>query len=339
MAYAVNVITDIDQIPAELAAFASARGWTVVGTTITRPGGGLSFEITTAKYLPADPPVSKQQLIITDTATPTQRAWTSLPQLDGTDLDNPVILTPTKIHMFGNDTPYDPAPYIAFVIECGYNHYRHGYIGNMVKYGSYTGGEVISLNYFSQGFIGPDGSITFDSLDHRYGFSARNNAGAGTGPVGLDSGGANIVHVDNINTWRKFDGPTTPIALNDLLGDELFGGNQDTVNSGLVRRGFSDFAGAGVLVTPLLFCSNGADGVDYRIRPLGFPAGVRLINMQDISPGDQIAVGTRQWRCFPEFQKNDATTVYRGGAGTSTGFWWEDETSYLVGLAYPETDS
>lgn len=341
MAYSEQTATDIDQIPALIAAFATARGWTVSGTTLTRPGGGRSFEVTSVKDATK---ASQHRLVVTDTADTTRLTWTSLPQVNGADYANPVILTPTKIHLFGNDTPWDEegavAPWIACVIECGYNHYRHVYIGNMVKIGNYTGGEIISANYFAQYWVGSPNNIAFGSDYHRYLFSAHNDAGynSSQSPQGKSSGGVNIVHADNPVPYRYFDGPTGNTAMEDFTGVEVFGGAQDGINAGLVRRGVSDFAGAAILVPVNLFVPDGNNDVDFRIRPIGFAPGVRMVDLRDHQSGESIAVGNRNWRVFGEFQRNPAQYVNRNGYLGAPGYWWQEETSYYLGLAYPETD-
>src|SRR5690606_35716827 len=54
--------------------------------------------------------------------------------------DTGVAQTPTKLFLISMLTP---EPYLAIVVEYGYNSYRHLYLGNMEKVGNYSGGEII----------------------------------------------------------------------------------------------------------------------------------------------------------------------------------------------------
>jgi hypothetical protein len=335
MAYSEQVATAITDIPALIAAFANTRGWTVAGTTLTSPSGTRSFEITASIGGTNN---RDHRIFITDTVTATRRAWTDLPWVDGTD-GNPTVLTPTKVHLFGNDTPYAPAAFIACVIECGYNNYRHLYIGEMVKVGNYTGGEVICANYFNKSYTGfTGGSYDWYSTANKFLFSAHHNAG--NGPTGADAGGINMVHADNDVPYRYFDGPAGLNAGTSMTGVEVFGGIMDSINSGLVYHGLSDYAGAAILTPFNLFVPDSDNvGSNLRIRPVGYPAGPRMVNMESLEPGETIDVGGDNWKVFPEFRKSFETLIKYGTSrddGGAGGYYPVRESSYLVGIAYPE---
>ena len=339
MAYSEQAATAVTDIPALIAAFALARGWTVAGTTLTRPGGGKSFEVTASIGGTNN---RQHRLFVTDVAVPTQRALTQLPWVDGTN-GNPFVLTPTKVHLFGNDDPWEEEPWIAAVIECGFNHYRHVYIGNVAKIGNYTGGEIICANCFSYWWSGSAGTVDYRSGLHKYMFSAHNDASNDfeTAPTGLSAGGVNVVHANNATPWRRFDGPAFSNGRLNFAGNEVLGGATDAINSGLVRRGVSDFAGSNILVPVNLFVPDSVNflGTDARFRPIGFLPGVRMIDMRGIEPGESIQVGNDNWRAFPEFSKRTVTFVGYGTSredGGAGGFYWPHETSYMLGLAYPE---
>ena len=165
MTYSAQVVTAVTDIPSAISAFAFARGWTQASDTITRPGGGRAFDI---RATIAGTNNREHRVFIEDNLDPTGRlVWTQMPWIDGVS-GNPVVLTPTKLHLFGNNTPWAPEPFIACVIECGYNHYRHLYIGNAVKAGSYTGGELFCANMSSNSFIGNGGDKDFNDGVHKY---------------------------------------------------------------------------------------------------------------------------------------------------------------------------
>lgn len=354
MTYTVQTASDLNDIPALIAAFALARGWTVQDTTITRPGGGRSFQIYADKTAPVvNGRNSPHRIGVRDALLPAARfVWTSAPQLGGTwNPSSPVA--PTKLHLFGNDAPYDEegsvAPWIAVVIEFGYNHYRHMYIGNMVKFGNYEGGEVISANYFRQSNYNYwDTSVSYTDNFHKYLFCGgvyTSNSGNPEGanmPTRSAGGGVNIEHADNAETWRRFGSQYMPDNnfIRNLGGNVVLGGVKDSgLVGGLLRRGVSDFAGADILVPYNLFVPDGEKGSDYLLRPIGFPAGPRAIDMRNIQSEASISVGNRNWRVFGEFQRNIRTSVSKNGLDGTAGNWWDEETSYYVGVAYPETDS
>lgn len=108
------------------------------------------------------------------------------------------------------------------------------------------------------------------------------------------------------------------------------------MSAGLVARGTSNYAGSNILVPVNLFIPESTlVGADVKFRPIGYAAGVRMINVQGINPGDAITVGSKTWRVFPEFSRQ--TEKYAAyGSQNPAGFYYPYETSYMLGLAYEE---
>lgn len=335
MAYSEQIVTAVGDIPALIASFAANRGWGVSGTTLTRPGGGRSFEITAS----IDGTNNRQHRVtVANAAEPTQLCRTQMPWINGT-ANNPFILTPTKLHLFGNDDPWEGAPWIGVVIECGYNHYRHLYIGNMVKVGDYGGGEIISANHVTPTTSGSGGTYSLTTNSTKFLFSAQHSAEAAMS--GDNSGGVFIEHEENERIYRRFHGPTGTNSRLNLNPNMVLGGARDAINSGLVTRGLSDYAGANILVPVNLFATDSFNfsGNDVRFRPIGYPPGVRMINMQGTEPNESIEVGNENWRVFPEFSKRENTVSTYGTSrpdGGAGGYHPTHETSYYLGLAYRE---
>jgi hypothetical protein len=332
--YVEQAVSSLGAIPAHVATFAAARGWGTVGVTLTRPGGGRSFTLQASD--------DENRLTVFDAADSANRRANIRRPLLGGGLDTPVEFAPTKIHMFG-DT--EPEPFIAVVVEFGFNYYRHLYIGNMVKKGSYAGGEVICGNGpidTAVSFLGA--SQSYKSTYNKYLFSARHRHNndqpshdAGVAFVGAQAGGVNVVHASNLASWRRFDGPEGGNNVaNSFDGTEVFGGAADNFMLGLLQRhGRAEFGAASVLNPINLFCPAGDLDADYRIRPIGHPAGVFAVNMVGLNPGQQIVLGTQHFRVFPEWRRTLTESFARGGGGAN-GFYFLDETSYMLGLAYPE---
>ena len=322
---AAAIVTDL---PGIVRSFATSAGWTVSGIGIQAPGGGIMWDIKAEVQ-----PNGNHAFWIEDRALPLERMTiTRLPKLQGV-LNAPVVLNPTKIHLFANTTPYmigaQACPYIAGVIECGFNYYRHFYIGKMYKYGNYTGGDIIASNMFSWEMSG-NTSVSFQSDDNKRLFGAAHNH---SGANAAQSGGVLVEHVDCAVPWKRFFGPSNTQGLGSMGDTTVFGGYGDGPNDGLVRRAVANYAGAQVTVPINLFCMAGNDGSDYRVRPLGYVPGIRMIDMRSVMPGVQLDVGNVNWRAFAEFSRQpDRQSVGRN----NPGYYWDGETSYLLGFAYAE---
>lgn len=318
MAYQESIVSAITDIPALVATFAASEGWTVSGTTspiLTRPGGGLSFQLT-AGISGSDHTL---QWAESGGSTATNNARVTSPKLNGT-AGSPAVSIPSKVHLFA-DT--DPEPFMAIVIEYAFNSYRHLYLGNLVKASNFTGGEVIS------------GAQAFNSASSsHYPMSYRSSeylfSGHWKGVLAeANSGGLYAAHANNPTAWRKFFCDASYPFYGNFDGTEAIGGFGDDVNDGYLARGRSAFAGVQILTPVNLYATMPISG-DTLFAPLGHPAGVRMINMADLEPGGEFEIGSQTWKYFPAFAKG-ATTVARSSAG-----WGVSESSYNVGYAYPK---
>ena len=107
----------------------------------------------------------------------------------------------------------------------------------------------------------------------------------------------------------------------------LIGGAWDGVNDTLVEYGQVHFASATLLVPIQLYVT---EGTPARIRPIGHAAGIRMVNMTNYNPTQQVLIGPDAWRVLPEFAKANSYLVQRGT------LYGANETSGNRGLAYPE---
>ena len=312
MAWQQNTITSLGDIPPLVRIFATTVGFTVGGTTsaptLKHPSysGGATFQLSRVNVSPYDELFWTQ----TDTSAITGTARLRSPVTDaGT-------APPTKVVMYAGLTP---APYFVIVVEYGYNRYRHLYMGNLVPTASFTGGEVISGANFFQSNSGYDFPLGYRDTRHQYLFSAHQSYWANA-----DCGGARIVHGSNPHPWRRFRAASLSLnGFNSFDGNEIIGGFTDDVNDGYVARGRSSFAGTGVLTPINLYAVNGS-----QFAPIGYPAGVRMVNMTDFDPDTTITIGSDSWQVFPAFKKSTSLSVGRGAT------WGADETSGMIGYAY-----
>ncbi len=328
MAYSEQACSLITDLPALIRSFATDRGWTVAGNSITAPGGGIEWDITA--LIAAN---GFHSMTIKDVANPTTRVSRQfLPRLQGT-INNPVVLNPTKVHLFGNDAPYEmagqAAPYIAGVIECGYNYYRHFYIGKLRRAGNYTGGDIVCQNQYNQ----TRETINYYDPGNKHMFAASHSSAASVAGQ-PNCGGVLVTHADCALPWKNFDGPTGGSGLASMAVDTVFGGAGDGPGDGLLRRSVSAYAGATILVPYNLFTiQDGTVGANFRVRPLGVVNGARMVDMRSLMPGVQIDVGNVPWRVFPEFRR-EPTKI--NNTINNPGYYIDGENSGLQGIAYAE---
>lgn len=328
MAYAEYTITSLSQIPSLVSAFATSVGWDVSGATLRHPDyegggpGGLAFTLSTSTV------GLNHDLLWTCTTSVGNSALIRAPIL-ATELAPAVGVAqpPTRVFLISMLTP---EPYIAIVVEFGYNSYRHLYLGFMEKIGNYSGGEVISG---ASGFVSPSNSDLYylDRTQHNYLFGANQSVR----PL-ANSGGVHVSHADNPVPWRNFRDVGTFNANHDFgvgvfNGSEAIGGFGDSINDGYVQKGKSDIAGASILVPINLFAAVPVTG-DTRFSPIGKPAGVRMINIENVEAQATLDLGGETWRSFAVFRKNADNLARR--PGNIGNRYRLAESSFFVGYAY-----
>lgn len=323
MSYSAFDITAMADIPPLVETFAATAGWTVSGTSanpiLTHPSlvGAIPFQLGSS-IVGFDHTLSWSAV---SAPSVTSAALVRSPKMNGT-VSVPVVSLPSRVHLFGDMTP---EPFLAIVIEYGFNLYRHLYFGYLQKFGAFDGGEVISGADFgaSAGNVYPK---NYRVNETQYLFNARQNRW-----LAGESGGVRVVHADNaVTPWRVFRGPVDNNAHINMTTTTVLGGFKDDANDGYLARGKSSFAGSNILVPMTLYnVKQGGNPPVY--APIGIPAGVRMVHIEDIDPGSSIVVGAVSWKCFAAFRKNAADFAIRVGTG-----WESDESSYWVGYAYPE---
>lgn len=330
--YSINAITDI---PAIVSAFASSLGWNVPDTnTLRHPNyegagpGGLAFTLTadidglnhSLRWTCVTPPYNTKSAVLRSPIFSTAAA----PNVG-------VTQTPTKLFLISR---LDPEPYIAIVVEYGYNLYRHLYFGFMEKIGNYTGGEVIASSNGNVGqtvsstrFWYDDGGASYSGC--HYLFRRYNNVWTQDA-----SGGVHVEHADNANKWRHFRRSATITASENwgvaFDGTDALGGFGDSFNDLYVAKGKNALAGASVLTPINLLVSQPVTG-DARFTPIGCPTGVRMINIEELEAQSVAEVGGETWYVFAAHRKTD--DLYTRGP-TTTYRYPVSESSYYLGYAY-----
>lgn len=315
MSYSLHAITSMLEVPALFSAFAATNGFITDNTspdqpliTAPDPTDAVTFRMRAIEV------GSNSSLFIEAVSEPdvTGYAFVESPRIDN------MGYAPTAVAFIGGLLP---EPFIATVVFFGDNLVRHLYYGYMQKLGDYTGGEVISGCNAPRGTASSNRSYRLNS----YLFNARQSNTA----VGA-SGGVLARHAGNPTPFRRFRATTSSSPVTAFTNGDVLGGFGDDVNDGYVARGRSPFAGLNLLSPINLFAPEPLLG-ECSFRPLGCPAGVRLVNMRDLAVGARIEIAGEYWRCYPATRRSTETTMPPG-----VGNYLSRETSFMVGYAYFE---
>jgi len=345
-------LTNIEDVPAKVVDFVNTNmtGWTAALVT-----PGPNGEVRARIDMPADgtDPAQSFDLMALNGATVTTDLYggtinnyihifftNDLPAPLGCRIPSPCYATgsgavdaaprlASALYLFGGT---GPAGYVAGAVEFGANRFRHFYIGRVAKRGGYTGGQIIS------GTMVKNSKSTFGSPakwhadDHARLFQA--NEGGWYGDRITWPGGVWVDHPDNPNPLRKFHADT---AYNMHAVDRsasVMGGFRDGPIDPLVTPAGQRTlpSGRAALIPVELFAPLFINGAAVYV-PIGHPAGVRVLDMTGLSPGDAFTVGAETWRVFPEARLDLAneTDLY----GTSQ-YFVDEENSGPLGLAYRE---
>lgn len=328
MAYQEYSITTLDDVPALVRSFAANMGWNVVGGNLRHPNydgagpGGLAFEIYTVSNS------LNHDLFFRCTTDPSRSARIRAPIWSTTVTPfTGYKVAPTKLFLIGM---LDPEPYIAVVVEFGYNLYRHLYLGYMEKQGTYGGGSVLGACTGVE--VSVNGTPHFKDKGYlHYLFQGHQRMTSAS-----EGGGVEVIQADIPNPWRNFrdinGAPSTTLMPNVNDNTCAYGGFGDDLNDNYVYKGKSSIAGANVLV-PINCAVVRHIGTDFRLKPIGIPTGVRMINIQEIEPQAQIEVGGDNWYVFAAISKN--ADAYGNRRPNEEGNRYRiSESSYYLGYAY-----
>lgn len=325
MAFSEHSITSLTQIPELVGTFATTIGWSSVSATkFKHPNfngagpGGYTFGLTaTATTLT----VGFDEITNTAFIRAPILATEAAPTVG-------VNQAPTRVFLIGRLLPQ---PYIAIVVEFGFNLYRHMYLGFMEKIGPYTGGEVITASN------GPGITYNGDLSIHMSAYVSHLFGANQTGIVAAQSGGVRVQHAGNANAFRMFrraGNHATGTLDGTLNGTEALGGPRDGWNDHFLARARNPISGVNVLTPINMLISQIVGGSAY-VAPIGRPSGVRLIHLANLEPQSRIEIGAEVWRCFAAFSRKDDVLMYRPG---NTGIRYRlAESSYHLGYAYRES--
>ena len=331
MAYTTHTITSITEIPALWAAFAASVGFTVDTSvagapTIKHPSyaGGLPFRMQTNI-------TGMNHEIRVDSATVVTNVSVTRSPITNPTLTAGGAFTslPTKVHFIGSTTG---EPFLATVVEYGFNLYRHVFVGYMEKTSAYTGGEVISGSNFITS------ELTNANQTYPY-----NNTRAWNQPpfcvsAALETGGVRVIHANSPNAWRRFiatgttDNANIQTYARTSIGTTVIGGWRDGINTGYANSGQSNFSSSVILAPVNLYITKDVSG-KTAFQHIGRVSGTRMVNVRNIEPGAQVTVGSSNWVAFPVFSKRSDPFIRQ--AAIAAGSRWPDiNNSSHEGMAY-----
>lgn len=334
MAYEEHVINSHEEILPLVRALAGTVGWD------TSIDGSMNPILT---YSGGDAPIS-YKLVVGATANAPTLTWepvgnavakkaTMVAPILTTDAapSTPFSPAPTKAFLISS---MDPEPYFAIVVEYGFNLMRHLYFGYMEKIGDYTGGEVVSaVNGYNRYSSGNNISYLDSST---YGCTWL-FTGVGTADLPSDErGGVMVTHANNPTPWRSFycGNPQYNDPDTSFFGTGALGGFRDAINDGYVARGENSIGNANPLV-PIELLIDRKSSSDTLFRPIGRPAGVRMLNLRGLETYSQMTLGSDTWHCFPAISRQSFINSPKGGNSSGHG-WRKQQTSYYLGYAYKE---
>lgn len=193
-----------------------------------------------------------------------------------------------SLHLFTDD----PSTYCNVALEVSAGIWKHLCFGNLLKFGTWTGGGYYAAHYWSLGVNDIDNAAS--SFHHPI---FDNNS------VGIER--AWTVHMDLGSTkWISATAGTTNSVVRDQGRASFRGGFGETFKN--IRE--SQFSGFIPLAPVLVQHVKTADTPDT-IRMIGQVPDIRMVNIANIAPGDTLTIGSDEYLCFPLNTKKDPATL------------------------------
>lgn len=200
-------------------------------------------------------------------------------------------LMPTY-HFFADDTATHD--YIHVAVQATSGMYRHFGFGNLVKFGdNWTGGEYVYGQYMDT-----DTNAHTSDVDHVFLLD-------GLGATAARVRGATLRIASGLpNQGAAVWGVSAPLASASMLTDtagnirqQIHGGTR----AGMEARGFGNPIGNGSsgLVPMHTISAFYRDPNNPRVYLLGHMPDVRILNIRNFTPGEEVTIGSDTWVVFP----------------------------------------
>lgn len=224
-------------------------------------------------------------------------AWNAQPNAPSTLTARTNLLTVgpyTAYHFFTGDE--DGHPYVHAIVELTDGKYRHFYMGELVKKGSYTGGIYIEGTWWDQS------TSWMNNQDVQF--------HAVPGDANTTQSTFNHMRIDYDGKTNNFQ-PIMP--ANNWSANYCHGSVRSLgIFAPLVAAENMKWN----LRTPLFPIEYYAGREANQFSAIGRMPNVRQLNLRNIASGDEIEIGGDTWKCFPLSQRQSgavANTVESSG--------------------------
>lgn len=298
MAYETGTASDVNDLLSKLRTFALANGWTQDFSGARTSGSGNALQMhkggffVTFKTDTGSGSVSDPGPFIGGYAHDTYSGGNgteSQANASAVTLANGMNGPFTAYHFISNTEK--GAEYLYAVVEVTAGTFKHFGTGILVKIGAITSGQFVHACRWHYG-------VSFiDAFDE-----GANSVAFDTGESVSRNGPSLNVRVDAESiTWRWMDGSFQASSTRDLRGGFRIPSSTSAGGSRVMMdNAASALTGRNMIFPAFLFGAR--TGGLY--NPLGYPPGVRFVNMTYLSPNDVMTIGTDQWKVFPVIRKN-----------------------------------
>lgn len=290
MAYQLTNATSVEDLINKIAAFAVANGWTqrrntLAGSnrtvTLQKSGDNINLYNTTLTDVLLRGAVGYDAGAAAN-AQPNQSAWTAQANTGSGPFAN--------VFMFAGNSP---AEHVHVAVEIASGIFRHITFGEVAKYGTWTGGTFFDAEFWTTG----GANDWSDSRNHRLFDNGTDYSSTNKGAVRCDYDGST-------NYFAPFGtrstSPPTQIVSGGM-GAAANAYNAENTNRLLnfYNRSINNLTGN----TPLMPIQLRARRADSFWSPIGEVPGIRALNMQRFSPGDEFTIAGDTWKVFPWVRK------------------------------------
>jgi hypothetical protein len=305
MAYSSGVAVDQDALMTALEAFALAEGWTIDDGAA---GNNLSISKGTI-YVQFRWDDTNHIAIFQSTGYLGSGPGYEPGDSGNGDRDGPITSGRrlsdigagpfTRYHFF---SPTSGEDYIHVVLEFSPGIYRHMTFGELVKVGTWTGGEYCFGQIWDLDPVTISDDPTVNS--HVMPFEGR---------FSLNSGDPGTIHVEDL-PGQDPSGVWGVVWSGTSAGNDRGGNPRENIVSG-VRAGFLGYsfspmpanpANGFVPLIPIQVYHRQDAYSPERWRLLGYAPDMRVINLKHLAVGDEFTVGTDTWMVFPWCRKRHA---------------------------------
>lgn len=198
-----------------------------------------------------------------------------------------------NVHLFSND----PSTYLHVAIEVQAGIWKHLMVGNLIKFGTWTGGGYYGAQSWSLG-----NSVIDNPGSTQHSFPFDNNqsfAPERQWTVHYQDGGA--------ANWIQCS--AAPVTLNSVVrqaGRGSFRGG-----AGYLFKVYpeSPFSGR-IPLGPILIGRRRTEDSPATHRWIGQVPDVRQLNITNVAPAESLMIGSDEWVCFPLVAKQGAVNQY-----------------------------